>query len=84
MTLGGSNSIESTQLKSFVERIEHVESEIGALNDDKKDIYAEMRGVGYDPKIVRKVIARRKKDPDKLREEDELVDLYARALGGTA
>lgn len=80
--IAGHNSIEAGQLKAFVERIERVEVEIKGLNDDKKDIYAEARGVGYDTKIVKRVIALRRQDPDKRREEAEIIDLYLAAVEG--
>jgi uncharacterized protein (UPF0335 family) len=77
----GHNSVEAGQLKAFVERIEHVEAEIKDLNESKKDIYAEVRGVGYDAKIVKKVVALRRMDRSKRQEEESLIDLYLSALG---
>ena len=59
------------QLRALVERIEHVEEEIKALTEDKKDIYAEAKGQGFDIKILREVVRIRKKDP-KERDEAEV------------
>lgn len=73
--------IAGARLKSFVERIERVEEEIKALNGDKKEIYDEARGTGFDVKIIKKIIGLRRKDQDELDEEDALLDVYMRALG---
>lgn len=73
--------IAGARLKSFIERIERVEEEINALNGDKKEIYAEARGTGFDVKIMKKLIAIRRSDQDTLDEEETLLDVYKRALG---
>lgn len=77
----GSNGIAGDQLRALVERIEHVDLEIRDLNEGKKEIYAEARGNGFDAKIVKKVVALRRMDRDKRREESEILELYLHALG---
>jgi uncharacterized protein (UPF0335 family) len=72
--------VAGSRLKSFVERIERLEEEKKELADDIKDIYAEAKGVGFDVKILRKVINRRKMTDDKRNEEDEILSLYESAL----
>lgn len=69
------------RLVSFLERIERLESEKTDLGDDIKDVYAEAKGVGFDIKIVRRIIKLRKMEPEKRREEDELLELYKSAIG---
>jgi uncharacterized protein (UPF0335 family) len=69
------------QLKSIVERIENVESEIKDLQGDRGEIYQEAKSSGYDVKTLRKVIAIRKKDPSARAEEAALLDTYMTALG---
>ena len=69
------------RLKSFVERLEAVEDEITDRRIDLRAIYAEAKGEGFDTKILRKVIARRRKDEQARREEDELLELYESAIG---
>ena len=71
----------NNQLQALVERIERLEEEKKAISDDIKDVYAEAKGSGFDPKIIKKVIALRKKDGDKLREEQALIATYMDALG---
>ncbi|NCT41028.1 MAG: DUF2312 domain-containing protein [Alphaproteobacteria bacterium] len=69
------------RLRSFIERIERLEEEKAALAEDIKEIYAELKGVGYDAKTVRKIVGLRKLDSEKRREADELLDLYKTAVG---
>jgi uncharacterized protein (UPF0335 family) len=69
------------QLKSLVERIERLEEEKRALSGDLKEVYAEAKGHGFDTKILRKVVALRRKDAAEREEEDTLVTLYMGALG---
>ena len=69
------------QLKSIVERIERLEEEIKSLNDDKRDMYAEAKSNGFDTKVLKKVIADRRKDLSEREEFDAIYDLYASALG---
>ncbi|MET3648063.1 DUF2312 domain-containing protein [Phyllobacterium ifriqiyense] len=72
------------QLRAFVERVERLEEEIKTLNDDKSEVYKEMRGFGFDVKAVRKVVAKRKLDPSVANEQDAVFDLYWDALTGAS
>ena len=69
------------RLRSFVERIERLEEEKKALQDDIKEVYAEAKGVGFDVKILRQVIRLRKQDREERQEQEELLDIYLAALG---
>lgn len=71
------------QLRALVERIERVEQEIADKKVDHKEIYAEAKGVGFDVKIIRKIIARRKRSKAELQEEDSILAVYLHALEGT-
>ena len=73
--------VSGQRLKAFIERIERLEEEKAALAEDVKDIFAESKAVGFDTKIIRKVIRLRKMDAEKRREEDELLELYKSAIG---
>jgi uncharacterized protein (UPF0335 family) len=73
--------IAGERLKSFVERIERLEEERRALGNDIKEVYAEAKGNGFDPKIMRQVIRLRRMDKDDLDEQETLLDVYRRALG---
>ncbi|MCK6418348.1 MAG: DUF2312 domain-containing protein [Alphaproteobacteria bacterium] len=69
------------RLKSFLERIERLEEEKKALAEDVRDIYAEAKGVGFDTKTMRRILKLQKMEPEKRREEDELLELYMAAIG---
>lgn len=69
------------QLKGIIERIERLEEEKKTISDDIRDIYAEAKGNGYTPKILRKVVAMRKQDPAERQEQEAILDIYKNALG---
>ena len=68
-------------LRRLLERIETLEEGKKDIADDIKDVYAEAKGNGWDPKTVRKLVALRKMDPDARREAQALLDTYAHAIG---
>ena len=70
----------AAQIRSFVERVERLETEIEELNSDKCDVYAEAKGQGYSVPALKAVVARRRKDPTELAELDSLVATYMAAL----
>ena len=69
------------QLAQFIERIERLEEEKRALMADIKDVYAEAKATGFEPKIMRQVIRLRSMDRDLLSEQDALLNTYRDALG---
>jgi uncharacterized protein (UPF0335 family) len=69
------------QLKSLVERIERLEEEKKTLSADIKEVYAEAKANGFDTKILRKVIALRKKETAVREEEQSMLEVYMAALG---
>lgn len=69
------------QLRAFVERIERLEEEKKTIADDIKDVYGEAKSMGFDTKILRKVISLRKKDDQERMEEELILDTYLQALG---
>lgn len=73
--------IAADRLRSIIERVERLEEERKALGNDIKDIYAEAKSGGFDVKVVRQVIALRRKEPAEVEEQETLLDLYRRALG---
>lgn len=69
------------QLKSVVQRIERLEEEKKTIADDIRSVFGEAKGNGFDVKILRKVIALRKRDLNERRVEESLIDLYLQAVG---
>ena len=78
---GVQTTVAQGQLRSLIERIERLEEEKKALGADIKEVYAEAKANGFDTKILRKVIALRKKDTVEREEEQAMIDLYLNALG---
>ncbi|AFL53786.1 uncharacterized protein (UPF0335 family) [Sinorhizobium fredii] len=69
------------QLRAFIERIERLEEEKKTIADDIKDVYGEAKSMGFDTKILRKVISIRKQDQDERIEQEAILDTYLQALG---
>ena len=68
-------------LRSFIERIERLEEEKKNIADDIKDVYAEAKASGFEPKIMRQVIRLRKMETADRQESQALLDLYSHAVG---
>ena len=73
--------VSGERLRAFIQRIEKLEEDKAAVIEDLKEVYAEAKGVGFDTKIIRKIISLRKIEVEKRRETNELLDLYMSALG---
>ena len=73
--------IAADALRAYIERIERLEEEKTAIAADIREIYAEAKGNGYDTKVIRKIVARRKRDADEVKEEEAIFDLYLSSLG---
>ena len=75
------HNVTDDRLRLLIERVERLEEEKAGIADDIKDVFLEAKAVGYDAKIMRKVIALRKMQPDDRREMETILDLYKSALG---
>lgn len=73
--------VAATELRSFVERVEKLESDKQSITDDIKDVYGEAKGRGYDTKAIRTIVKLRKKDTNERLEEDSVLETYMDALG---
>jgi len=73
--------VTADELRHFIERWEQLESERKDLADQQKEIMAEAKARGYDTKVMRKVIALRKRDKDDIAEEEAVLEMYKEALG---
>jgi uncharacterized protein (UPF0335 family) len=74
--------IAADRLRSIVERIERLEEEKKALSADIKDVYSEAKSTGFDVKVLRAVIRLRRQKPEEVEENEYLLVLDRRALGG--
>lgn len=77
----GHNGVAANRLRSFVQRVESLESDKAEIALDVKEVYSEAKSEGFDTKILRKIIARRRRDRQEVREEEEIMSLYLEALG---
>lgn len=74
-------AVTADELRQFIERAEQLEREKKDIADQEKDLFAEAKGRGYDTKVMRKVIALRKRKPDEIAEEEAVLESYKAALG---
>ncbi|HEX8641667.1 MAG TPA: DUF2312 domain-containing protein [Allosphingosinicella sp.] len=74
-------SVAADELRLLIERIERLEEEKKGISDDVRDVYAEAKARGYDPKTMRAVVRLRKMDNNSRQEADALLETYKAALG---
>ena len=74
------DGIAGGRILSIIERIEQLEEEIKALNEGKKEVFAEAKGEGFDIKVLREILKLRKLDNEQRDEQESLLDLYMRAM----
>jgi uncharacterized protein (UPF0335 family) len=74
-------NVTADELRQFIERYEQLESEKKDVTDSQKELMAEAKGRGYDTKIMKKIIAIRKRKADAIAEEEAVLEMYKAALG---
>ena len=72
--------IAGDRIRSFVERIEQIETELKELTEAKKEIFSEAKGEGFDVKVLKVILKLRKQDQDERDEHETLLDVYMRAM----
>jgi len=75
------SGVAAEELKQFVERIERLEEEKAGIAGDIKDVFAELKGRGFDSKAVRQILRLRKQDQSERQEQEAILELYMQALG---
>lgn len=80
---GGSEGVAARELRAFIERAERLAAEKAEIAEQEKEVFAEAKGRGYDTKVLKKVIAIRKRNRDDVAEEDAILEMYMSALGMT-
>ena len=75
------SGVAAEELKQAVERIEQLDGEIEALNDDKRDVYAELKARGFDTKVVKHIIKLRRQDHEERVQFEAILEIYLDALG---
>ena len=74
-------NVTADELRQFIERYEQLEAEKKDVTEQQKELMAEAKGRGYDTKVMKKVVALRKRKPDDIAEEEAVLDMYKAALG---
>lgn len=74
-------NVTADELRQFIERFEQLESEKKDVSEQQKELMAEAKGRGYDTKVMKKVVALRKRKPDEIAEEEAIIEMYKSALG---
>ncbi|MFS0772468.1 DUF2312 domain-containing protein [Sphingomonas sp. 1P08PE] len=77
----GGGQVAADELRLLIERAERLEEEKKGIADDIKDVMAEAKGRGYDPKAIRKILSIRKKKKEEYQEEEAILEVYMQALG---
>ena len=77
----GGGTVAADELRLLIERVERLEEEKKGIADDIKDVMAEAKGRGYDPKTIRKILSIRKKKKEEYQEEEAILEVYMQALG---
>ncbi len=72
--------IAGDRIRSSVERIEQIETELKELTEAKKEIFSEAKGEGFDVKVLKEILKLRKQDQDERDEHETLLDVYMRAM----
>ena len=81
MSESTSSTVAGAELRQFIERIERLEAEKSDIAEVQKETFAEAKARGYDTKVIRKIIAIRKRDANDLAEEEAITEMYLAALG---
>jgi len=77
----GGGRVAADELRLLIERAERLEEEKKGISDDIKDVMAEAKGRGYDPRAIRKILSIRKKKREEYQEEEAILEVYLQALG---
>ena len=78
--MSDSVGIAGDRIRSFVERIEQLDTELREINEQKKEVFAEAKGEGFDVKVLKEIIRLRKQDKDERNEHETLLDVYMRTM----
>lgn len=70
----------AVQLRGLMERYWALDEDKANITEDMKQVLLEAKAMGYDTAVLRKVIARMKRDRDQVAEEDALIEMYEGVL----
>ena len=73
--------VAADELRQFIEQFEQLEAEKKDILERMKEVMAEAKARGYDTKVMKQIIALRRRDKDDIAEEESILDMYKAALG---
>lgn len=73
--------VTGAELRQFIERVERLEEEKKEVAEQIKEVFAEMKGRGFDVKAIRQILRERKQDPNDIAEQEAIIDMYKAAIG---
>lgn len=73
--------VTADELRQFIERLERLEADKKDIAEAMKEVFAELKGRGYDAPAIRKILALRKRDKGDIAEEEAVLEMYKQALG---
>jgi uncharacterized protein (UPF0335 family) len=79
--MAGEYQVTAAELRQFIERVERLEQEKKDVAEQQKEVFMEAKGRGYDTKVMRKVIALRRREADDIAEEQTVLEMYLEAMG---
>ena len=79
--MADTGGVAADRLRSFIERLENLEEEKRAVQEQLKEVFAEAKGEGFDVKVIRQILRLRRQKPHERAELDELLEVYKAALG---
>src|SRR5215212_8691855 len=79
-TMSDPAGIAGDRIRSFVERIEQLDTELQEITEQNKEVFSEAKGEGFDVKVLKEIIRLRKQDKDERDEHETLLDVYMRAM----
>ncbi|WP_409567578.1 DUF2312 domain-containing protein [Methylobacterium sp. J-030] len=79
--VSSAEGVAADELKQFIERLERLEEEKAGIMGDIKEVFAELKGRGFDAKAVRTILRIRKQDHSERQEQEAILELYLQALG---
>lgn len=77
----GAECVTAQELRSFIERIERLRAEMADLKEAEKEVFAELKARGYMTRPIRTIIKERATAPEKLAEDQAVLEMYRAALG---
>lgn len=73
--------VTGAELRQFIERVERLEEEKKEVSEQIKEVFAEIKGRGFDVKAIRQILRERKQDPNDIAEQEAIIDMYKSAIG---